>query len=147
LLVTESNNPLEAARILIRLGFDDIAGHLAGGMLNWHMSGRESSFIRTLTVQDLCRLLDEQSLWILDVRSEEELKKDGEIAGSQHIHVTQIAERKYEVPRDRTVYVFCGSGMRSMIAASYLQSQGWKDLAVVLGGMAGWRSRRCPLKK
>jgi hydroxyacylglutathione hydrolase len=111
------------------------------------MSGRESSFIRTLTVQDLCRLLDEQSLWILDVRSEGELKKDGEIAGSQHIHVTQIAERKDEVPRDRTVYVFCGSGMRSMIAASYLQSQGWKDLAVVLGGMAGWRSRRCPLKK
>lgn len=147
LLVTESNDPLEAAHILIRLGFDNIAGNLAGGMLNWNMSGRESSFIRTLTVQDLCRLLDEQSLWILDVRSEGELKRDGEIAGSQHIHITQIAERKDEVPKDRIVYIFCGSGMRSMIAASYLQSRGWMDLAVVLGGMAGWRSRRCPLKK
>ncbi len=37
-------------------------------------------------------------------------------------------------PRMRTIYVFCGSGMRSMIAASYLQRQGWQDLAVVLGG-------------
>ena len=58
LLVTESNDPSDAARILIRLGFDNIVGHLAGGMLNWNMSGRGSFSIRTLTVQDLCRLLD-----------------------------------------------------------------------------------------
>jgi hydroxyacylglutathione hydrolase len=146
-LVTESNDLQETNRILIRLGFDNISGYLAGGMLNWHMSGRESSSIKTVTVQDMCRLLDEQSLWILDVRSDEELKKDGEITGAQHIHVTQIIEKYDEVPKDRTVYVFCGSGLRSMAAASYLQSHGWNNLAVVLGGMAGWRSRRCPLKK
>ena len=52
-----------------------------------------------------------------------------------------------EVPKDREVYVFCGSGMRSMIAASFLKARGWKRLAVILGGMAGWRSRKCPIKK
>ena len=147
LLVTKSNDPEEEIRILIRLGFDNIAGYLAGGMLNWHMSGRESESISTITVQELCRLLDkDEPIWILDVRSDSELKKDGQIAGAQHIHITEIAMRLDEIPKNKSVHVFCGSGMRSMIAASFLKAKGWKDLVVILGGMAGWRSKKCPLK-
>ena len=147
LLVTQTNDPEKEIRILIRLGFDNIAGYLAGGMLNWHMSGRESASISTITVQELCRLLDrDEPIWILDVRSDSELKKDGQIAGAQHIHITEIAKRLDEVPKNKSVHVFCGSGMRSMIAASFLKAKGWKDLVVILGGMAGWRSKKCPLK-
>ncbi|VVB71138.1 Thiosulfate sulfurtransferase GlpE [uncultured archaeon] len=148
LLVTEKHDADATVRTLIRQGYDNIAGCLAGGMLSWHMSGRSSAAIRTLTVQDLCSLLDQgEHLWILDVRSAGELERDGQITGATHIHITQISLRSQEVPKDRTVYVFCGSGMRSMIAASYLQSRGWSDLVVILGGMSGWRSRRCPLRR
>ncbi len=148
LLVSEGNDHENAVRILVRLGFDNIAGFLAGGMLNWHMSGRESASIRTLTAHDICRRLDsDEPIWILDVRSDEERKLDGRISGAQHIHLTQIGARMDEVPKDRTVYIFCGSGMRSMVTASFLRAHGWKDLAVILGGMAGWRSEKCPIKK
>jgi len=148
LLVGEGNFIDNMVAILLRLGYDDIAGFLAGGMLSWHMSGLQSAAIRTLTVQELCRLLDEgEKIWILDVRSESEIMRDGKIEGAQHIHITAIAEKMDEVPKDREVYIFCGSGMRSMIAASYLQARGWKSLAVILGGMAGWRSRKCPLRQ
>lgn len=148
LLVNETNDPCEPFRILMRLGFDNVAGYLAGGMLGWHMSGRMSNAIQTLTVQDLCSLLDrDEALWILDVRSERELESGGRITGAQHIHVTQIPEQKDEVPKDSKIYIFCGSGMRSMIAASYLERHGWRNLAVILGGIAGWRSKRCPIKK
>ena len=154
LLVTETNEPGEATRILQREGYDNIAGFLAGGMLGWHMSGLNSASIKTLTVQELCRMLDKElykegpdSIHILDVRSDEELRKDGQVPKAQHIHVTQIPGRMKEVPRDRTVYVFCGSGLRSMIAASFLERNGWKNLAVVLGGMAGWKSIKCPISK
>ena len=148
LLVGEGNYVENIAAILLRLGYDDIIGFLAGGMLSWHMSGLQSAAIRTQTVQDLCRLLDEgEPSWILDVRSESELLRDGKIEGAQHIHITAIAKRVDEVPKDREVYIFCGSGMRSMVAASFLKAKGWNRLAVILGGMAGWRSRKCPLKK
>jgi hydroxyacylglutathione hydrolase len=111
------------------------------------MSGLESSAIRTLTVQELCRLLDEgEPSWVLDVRSESELLKDGKIDKAQHIPITAIAKSLDEVPKDMEVYVFCGSGMRSMVAASFLKARGWKRLAVILGGMAGWKSRTCPIK-
>jgi hydroxyacylglutathione hydrolase len=148
LLVGEGNDHEKATRILVRLGFDNIAGFLAGGMLNWHMSGRESASIRTLTVHEICRLLDSgEQIWILDVRSDSELEKDGRIVGAQHIHIKEIAEKMDEVPKDMTVYIFCGSGMRSMVTASFLESRGWNDLAVILGGIAGWRSMKCPIKK
>ena len=148
LLVGEGNDTDEAARILIRLGFDNIAGFLAGGMLGGHMSGLPSASMRTVTVQELCRLLDsDERPWILDVRSDEELAKDGRIAAAHHIPITRIQERKDEVPKSRTVHIFCGSGLRSMIAASYLAANGWTDQVVILGGMAGWKSKKCPVKK
>jgi hydroxyacylglutathione hydrolase len=147
LLVGEGNLVENIAVILLRQGFDDIAGFLAGGMLSWHMSGLESDSIRTQTVQELCRQLDGgEPVWILDVRFESELVRDGRIEGAQHIPITAIMVRMDEVPQDREVTIFCGSGMRSMVAASYLKARGWKRLSVILGGMAGWRSIKCPLR-
>jgi len=64
-----------------------------------------------------------------------------------HIHVTELPERMNEVLRDRAVYVFCGSGLRSMTAASLLKRAGWRDVSVVLGGIAGWRSVSCPIRQ
>jgi rhodanese-related sulfurtransferase len=34
-----------------------------------------------------------------------------------------------------------------MVGASFLEARGWKEMAVILGGMAGWRSKKCPIKK
>jgi hydroxyacylglutathione hydrolase len=147
LLVNESDDTERAARYLIRLGYDQLVGTLAGGMLSWHMAGQESGTIRTVTVQTLCALLDEEEkLHILDVRSSGEVAATSEIPNAQQIHITQLPHRMSEVPRDRSVYIFCGSGIRSTVAASLLQRQGWKNVAVVLGGLAGWSAVSCPLK-
>ena len=34
-----------------------------------------------------------------------------------------------------------------MTAASLLKREGWRDLSVVLGGIAGWRSVSCPIRQ
>ena len=147
LLVNEADDVTEATRSLIRMGYDSLAGCLSGGMLSWHKKGLESKSIGTVTVQGLCRRLDRgEEAWILDVRSAGELEHVGKVPRGHHIHITQLPERMAEVPKDRVVYVFCGSGVRSMIAASLLQRQGWRDITVVLGGFAGWSSTRCPLE-
>jgi hydroxyacylglutathione hydrolase len=146
LLVTETNDISRAIRYLIRLGFDRLDGFLAGGMMAWHKAGLESHHVQTTTVQDLCRLLDRgEDVWILDVRSDEEVAQR-EIPVAHHIHITQLPERMDEVPRDQPVYIFCGSGLRAMTAASLLWRAGWENLTTVLGGLAGWSSVSCPLK-
>jgi hydroxyacylglutathione hydrolase len=147
LLVSDLGNPVDASRYLFRMGYDDVTGYLSGGMVNWHTAGYDSRSVRTVTVQQLCFLLDQgEETSILDVRSEEELEKGARIPLAQHIHITRLPEHVGEVPRDRTVYIFCGSGMRSTIAASILHRAGWTDLVVVLGGLAGWSSVTCELE-
>jgi hydroxyacylglutathione hydrolase len=146
LLVSDIENPVQATRYLVRMGYDDLAGYLSGGMLAWHTAGLQSNSIGTVTVQQLCHLLDEgEETSIVDVRSEQELENAGRIPHAQHIHITQFPDHLHEVPRDRTVYIFCGTDKRAMLAASLLQRGGWDNLNVVLGGIAGWSSITCPL--
>jgi rhodanese-related sulfurtransferase len=67
--------------------------------------------------------------------------------GAYHIHVTELVKRSGEIPQDRPVFIFCGSGLRSMVAASLLRRQGWQNLTVVLGGFVAWTSVRCPVRR
>jgi hydroxyacylglutathione hydrolase len=146
LLVNETDDPTEAARYLLRLGFDNLAGYLAGGMLAWHTAGMESSATETVTVQELCRLLDaHEDAWILDVRNDMEVAA-ARIPDAHHIHLTQLPNHLDEVPADHYITIFCGSGRRAVVAASLLQREGRQDLAVVLGGLSGWNSTTCPLE-
>jgi hydroxyacylglutathione hydrolase len=147
LLVNKTDDPLYVVRLLIRIGYDNLTGYLSGGMLSWNTSGKESASVETIKVRDLCSLLDKgEEVVILDVRSKEEIKTKGEIPDALNIHVTQLYERMDEVPKEKAVCIFCGSGLRSMMAASILKKEGWGNLKVALGGLAGWSSNTCPVE-
>ena len=147
MLVTEGEYPAEAIRHLYRTGYDNILGYLRGGMISWHMAGKKSSSVNTVTVDKLCRLLDDEpeDWFILDIRSEDELESEGEIQNAENIHLTQLAEHYNELPQNKPLYIFCGSGLRSMIAASLLQNEGFNNQRVVLGGLIAWNSTSCPI--
>ncbi len=148
LLIVDEGEEQKVVPFLVRLGYDSLAGKLSGGMLSWHKAGEETVSHGTVTVRELCSILDSGGpSCLLDVRSREELEKDGRIANALHIHVTQLPHHFNEVPKDRPVYVFCASGLRSSIAASLLEREGWDDVKVVLGGFTGWSSSACPLQK
>jgi hydroxyacylglutathione hydrolase len=138
LLVNETNDPTPVVRFLIRLGYDNLAGYLAGGMLDWHKAGLPSNSIAIMSVHDLRQHLAQgEQPWILDVRSQDEVD-EAPIPGAHHIHFTQVSKNLDEVPKDRPVLVACATGLRSMTAASYLLREGWENLTVVLGGPSDW---------
>lgn len=138
---------MPVVRTLARMGYDNVAGYLAGGMHAWHTAGLDSASLGSVTVPDLCHRLDEGIRpAILDVRSDAELRQEGAIAGAQHIHITQIPQRLDEVPRRQPLQIFCGSGLRSTTVASLLEREGWRDITVVLGGTRGWNSVTCPIE-
>lgn len=150
LLVADSDDVEDEVRYLVRFGYEEgggIAGYLAGGMLSWEMEGMETGAIKTLSVNELCRILDEKRQpYLLDVRKADELETGKRIAGAVHIPITELKDRMYEVPLDREVFIFCGSGLRSMTAASILKKSGWERLNVTLGGLSAWSSISCPLE-
>ncbi len=147
LLVGEGDYPEDCIVRLRRIGFDNIAGYLTGGMNHWQSAGLATASTKTVAVQGLCRILDRSDdFWLLDVRQTEELQKQGVITGAHHIPITQITERFDEVPRDENVYIFCGSGLRAMIVASILQQNDYDNISVALGGFRGWISTSCPIQ-
>ncbi len=147
LVVNSSSDLDDITKYLVRIGFDEIDSYLAGGMVQWHMAGKKSESIETITVQELCKQIDEgKEINILDVRGEEEIKEKGEIEDSTKIHLTQLRENIDQVRQLDNIHVFCGSGLRSMVATSLLKNAGIREIKVILGGLAGWQSNKCKIK-
>lgn len=76
-------------------------------------------------------------LLLLDVREPDE-RAYARIEPSLHIPMDEVADRLEEIPRDRTVVVYCHHGGRSMAVASFLESRGFERVANLEGGIAAW---------
>jgi hydroxyacylglutathione hydrolase len=135
----------DAVRSLARMGYDRLGGVLSGGMEAWQAAGLESDSLMNITVPQLETLLARGGEpWILDLRTHEEVERDGTVPGARHVPLTSLSERRDEVPREENVFAFCGTGVRSTIAASLLARWGWPRLTVVMGGMEGWKAAGAP---
>ncbi|MBD3209891.1 MBL fold metallo-hydrolase [Candidatus Micrarchaeota archaeon] len=146
LLVSDGEYPEQEIRMLSRIGLDNISGFLSGGMLSWNMSGKKTGSVDTLSVTEMCSRLDRESGGnLLDVRSSGEIAHSGKIRNATHIHITQLPGRLKEVPEEN-LHIFCGSGLRSMAAASYLKKEKNLDSSVILGGTSAWDSATCPIE-
>jgi rhodanese-related sulfurtransferase len=81
--------------------------------------------------------------YLLDVREQDEWLA-GHAPDAVHIPMTQIQDRVGEVPGDRTVYVVCRMGGRSLQVAAWLNHLG-RDAVNVGGGMRSWEFARRPM--
>jgi hydroxyacylglutathione hydrolase len=129
----------EVVTSLLRVGLDQVQGYMEDGIESWQNQGFEIAQLESLTVQELAKRIKAGAKpFVLDVRTETEWN-GGHIDGAVHVHGGQLEERVGEIPRDRAIAVICGTGYRGSIAASFLQSRGYEDVANVLGGMSAWK--------
>lgn len=143
LLVAEDEAVIETATVwLRRVGFDKVTGYLEGGMLNWTLAGMPTDHIIQLSPQEYKRLSESGSGMVLvDARSANEFKMVS-IPGALSIPAPDVRRRYAELPRDKSIALICATGMRSSLAASILQRNGFKDLMNVAGGMTGYLASR-----
>ncbi|NLX05867.1 MAG: MBL fold metallo-hydrolase [Phycisphaerae bacterium] len=145
LVVEEAAQVGTAVRYLVRMGYDRVAGYLAGGLHAWATSGREYQEVPVVHVDELSRRIKAKDRFtLLDVRSRSEYER-GHLPGAVNVYVGQLAENLDEVPRDRPITTFCGSGQRAMIAASILKRNGFEQVENCLGSMAACRAVGCPI--
>lgn len=79
--------------------------------------------------------------FLIDVREPQEFKS-GFIPGAVNIPLSQLRNRLAEIPRDRAIFLYCRSGMRSKQAAKVLAKSGYSNLAHLQGGMMAWKGKR-----
>jgi glyoxylase-like metal-dependent hydrolase (beta-lactamase superfamily II)/rhodanese-related sulfurtransferase len=146
ILVSASDEDAErAVRALAVIGYDRIAGYLAGGMEAWERQGYEDASLPLLTVRELWeRLTTEPSWQVLDVREASEWAA-GHLPGAVHVPYYRIPQQEVPLDPDRPLAVVCASGTRSSVAASLLQARGWKQLFSVPGGVTAWQAAGLPL--
>ena len=50
------------------------------------------------------------------------------------IPTDEIPTRVNEIPKDKTIGIFCSAGVRATIIFVYLKSKGYNDVNIILGG-------------
>lgn len=146
-LIVQGFDDVEPAiRYLARLGYEKIVSYLDEGLHAWEVSGRAYDQIPALYAGDLKRRMDDQENFVLlDVRKAEEIEK-AKLPGSTEIFLGEIPERLDEIPADRPIVTFCGSGQRAIIAASILKRHGFNQVEDCLGSMAACQAIDCGIE-
>lgn len=139
LLVVESQEDYDRMRTeLHRIGYDSILGYLKGGISSWVYSGRPVNKLSIDSAQDVQNAIEQgNNPSIIDVRTPRETAK-GVIPGAVRIPITDILDGKFDLPEEEHHILYCASGYRSNIAASYLQQHGYWDVRAMAGGAIAW---------
>lgn len=74
---------------------------------------------------------------LLDVREPDELEQAA-ISGARHIPMREVPERLDELPKDKTIVVFCHLGGRSRRVAQFLAANGFEQVFNLDGGIDAW---------
>jgi NADPH-dependent 2,4-dienoyl-CoA reductase/sulfur reductase-like enzyme/peroxiredoxin family protein/rhodanese-related sulfurtransferase/TusA-related sulfurtransferase len=82
---------------------------------------------------DEIRSLNMNDVFLIDVRTPEE-NALGSIEGSVNIWLDKLRERLAEIPKDKKIIVFCGTGLRSYFAARILMQSGFEQVFNLSGG-------------
>lgn len=119
-----------------KVGYDRIAGELAGGIDAWTAAGEPVAVIPVAGVEEL------DGVRVLDIRQDTEYDA-GHVPGAEHIELGALAARAADLP-DEPLVVMCGHGERAMGAASLLARAGHDKVTVFEGGPRDWadKSRR-----
>ena len=132
----------EAITQLVRIGWQRVPGHLAGGIDAWAGDGRS---IRSYPVAGMRDLFDAaragEAPRVLDVRQPAEWRDDGSLPGSTTIFVADVPDRIADLAPDVEHWVVCTTGHRAAIAASLLDRAGIPVRLVGRGGTIGWVER------
>jgi len=134
LLVTEPGREEEVVTRLARVGYDYCIGYLDGGFDAWKNAGMEVDKIGRVTADQLSDILKKQpDAPLFDIRKKSEYLSE-HIQEAQNAPLDYINESMASIPKDKTVYIHCAGGYRSMIFASILRARGFDNIVDVIGG-------------
>ena len=124
LLAGDASEAEEANRQLLRVGFDDVVGHVDGGFDAWQSAGGSVSRVEIITARELRdRLQRRERLTIVDVRTPSEWL-DGHINEAINIPVGELPKRAPDLRGPDPVATVCETGYRSSLASSLLVRTG-----------------------
>ena len=133
LVVADDGREAEVITRLARVGYDNALGFLKGGFKSWANSGKGVDKIISINEDELSSIIKNEPINIIDVRKASEY-------GSEHLinainaPLDFINDSITKMDSNKTYFVHCAGGYRSMTFISILQSRGYRNLTNVKGG-------------
>lgn len=134
LIVVENGREEEVATRLARIGFDNALGYLKGGFTAWKKAGKEVVTIPTIEVGALAEKITDPDVNILDVRRASEYNSE-HVENAMNAPLDYLDDSMNKIDKNKTYYVHCRSGYRSMVFVSILRARGYENLVDIKGGM------------
>jgi rhodanese-related sulfurtransferase len=101
--------------------------------------------VRNISSREAKTLLDKnKNIFLLDVRTLQE-NRQAKLQGTVLIPIDEIERRINEVPKNKTILVYCAVGARSKSAAELLSRHGYKEVFNMTDGIVGWYRNGFPL--
>jgi hydroxyacylglutathione hydrolase len=130
-------------RALIRIGIDNLEGYVSD-IDKLEASGLNLEILNQISVEELKEDISEFK--IIDVRSYTEFDIS-QIPGAINIHTGYLENKLDNISVDDKLVVYCTSGDRSAIAASYLLQLGYRNIYNLSGGINAWIQAGCQTER
>ncbi len=114
----------------LKIGYENLAGTLAGGVPAWQAAGQPAAATALLIPGQV------DPAAVIDVRQAGEYA-DGHLPGARNIELGALTSQAASV-EGRPVVTMCGHGERAATAASVLERAGHTAVAVLAGGPPDW---------
>jgi hydroxyacylglutathione hydrolase len=132
ILVSDLGSEEEVITRLSRVGFDNVVGFLDGGFESWKNDGKETDEVKRISAEQFVADYSEGQK-VIDVRKETEYEAE-HIDEAYSKPLAYINDWVNSIDNSEHFYIHCAGGYRSMIAASILQSRGYRNFTEVDGG-------------
>ena len=83
---------------------------------------------------------DWNNFFIIDARDAGQFKKE-HIPGAVNIEWRQVLARRFELPKDKPILIYCNTGTLSAQAGFALRVAGFDNLRILQGGMSEWQAK------
>ncbi len=133
LLVTDEGREEEVITRLARVGYDFTIGYLKGGISAWKAANKEVDTITSISPEEMFARFEAGEGEIIDVRKNSEYLSE-HIVEAENAPLDFINDSMLKINKDKTYFVHCAGGYRSMIFNSTLRARGYDNLIDVNGG-------------
>lgn len=132
LIVAPEGKEKETVIRLSRVGYDGTIGYLEGGFEAWKAANKPVETVNRITAEQFATQWKKEDV-VYDIR------RDGEYAAEHvdeayHRPLSKINDWIRHIDKTKPFAMYCGSGYRSMIAASILKARGYDNFIEVAGG-------------
>jgi rhodanese-related sulfurtransferase len=138
-LLDPGQNRVDLVRQALKIGYEHLAGELAGGTSAWRTAGFPTASVPFVLSEGV------QGPEVLDIRQTSEFV-EGHIPGSHHIELGSLTNGEPGPLPPPGLVLTCGHGERAMSGASLLKRAGRRNVAVLEGGTSAWARAGRPVE-